>query len=85
MARERPTHNYNRVNLHIVCQLHLQSLDLYTKHFKLLVYEGKSPLQKFNHQLYIKSMSRMTQGNTNPELNSCKSTHMSNKLTECKI
>ena len=49
MTRENPTRNYNRVNLHIVCQTHLQSVDFHTKYFKLLTVEEKSPLQKLNH------------------------------------
>ena len=86
MTWETPTQNYNRVNLHIVCQVYLHSVDLYTKHFRLLTYDEKSPLQKIEiiivHKIYV----TYNMGNTNPELQSCKSTHsMSNTLTECRF
>jgi len=35
--RELPSRNLTRVNLHIVCQVNLQSVDLYTKYLSYLL------------------------------------------------
>ena len=43
MKRETPTQHHNRVNLHIVCQMHLQSVDLYTKLNQLINLEREIP------------------------------------------
>ena len=45
-TREIPNQNYARVNLHTVCQMHQQSVDLYTKHFKVINLGKEIPFSK---------------------------------------
>ena len=86
MTWETATRNYIRVNVHKVCQTHLQSVDLCTKHFKFLTQDKKSTLQNIEIIIVHKINVTYDTGTTNPELQLCKSTHsMSNAPTECRF
>ena len=66
MGNTNPKHS-NRVNLHIVCEMHLQSVDLYTKHFWVINLGREIPFRKNliidMHKIYV----MYDMGNTNPK------------------